>query len=122
MIGTYAMLLAEQQPKGPEFGKASPLGLLVILLLLVGTVLLIRSMNSKLRKLPTTFDADHPEADQEFDEGTDPGAAADDAGASGRADGRASADGGGPPAGGDVSSGDVSSGESTVDEQRPTGA
>ncbi|MFW0791133.1 hypothetical protein [Gordonia sp. CPCC 205333] len=58
-------------PKGPEFGKASPLGLLIILLLLAGTAFLIWSMNKQLRKLPETFDTEHPEADQAFDEGTD---------------------------------------------------
>ncbi|MFT3899402.1 MAG: hypothetical protein QM728_04040 [Gordonia sp. (in: high G+C Gram-positive bacteria)] len=57
--------------KGPEFGKASPIGLLVILVLLAGTALLIRSMNNQLRKLPESFDTEHPEADQAFDEGTD---------------------------------------------------
>ena len=56
------MILAEE-PQGPEFGKASPLGLLVILLLLVGTAFLIWSMSRQLKKLP--------EPDQAFDEGTD---------------------------------------------------
>lgn len=55
---------------GPEFGKASPFGLLVVVLLLIGTVLLIRSMNRHLKKLPGTFDPDHPEPDQAADEGT----------------------------------------------------
>ena len=64
-------VIAAQEPKGPEFGKASPLGLLVIILLLVGTALLIRSMNTQLKKLPETFDTEHPEPDQAFDEGTD---------------------------------------------------
>ncbi|AFR48249.1 hypothetical protein KTR9_1609 [Gordonia sp. KTR9] len=64
------MVLAEE-PQGPEFGKASPLGLLVILLLLVGTAFLIWSMNRQLKKLPASFDTEHPEADQAFDEGTD---------------------------------------------------
>ncbi|MGW0042478.1 hypothetical protein [Rhodococcus sp. NPDC003348] len=62
-------------PTGPEFGKASPVGLVIIVVLLVGTVLLIRSMNKQLRKLPDTFEPDHPEADQAADEGTDRGAA-----------------------------------------------
>lgn len=62
---------ASQEPQGPEFGKASPLGLLIIILLLIGTALLIWSMNRQLKKLPKTFDSDHPEADQAFDEGTD---------------------------------------------------
>lgn len=41
---------------GPEFGKASPIGLLVILLLLIATVLLIRNMNKRIRGLPASFD------------------------------------------------------------------
>ena len=64
-------LAADPPPKGPEFGKASPIGLLVIVLLLVSVFFLIRSMNKQLRKLPDTFDAEHPEPDQAFDDGTD---------------------------------------------------
>jgi len=41
---------------GPESDKAGPLGLLVILLLGVATVLLVRSMNRHLRKVPPSFD------------------------------------------------------------------
>ncbi|WP_054816233.1 hypothetical protein [Nocardia arizonensis] len=62
-------------PTGPEFGKASPLGLAIILLLLVGTVLLVRSMNRHLKNLPATFEPEHPEPDQEADDGTEPGIA-----------------------------------------------
>ncbi|WP_026919469.1 hypothetical protein [Gordonia shandongensis] len=65
------MVLADEDPKGPEFGKASPLGLLVILVLLVAVFLLIRSMNKRLRKLPESFDTQNPEPDQAFDDGTD---------------------------------------------------
>jgi hypothetical protein len=60
-------------PTGPEFGKASPLGLVIVLILLAGTVLLVRSMNRHLRNLPQTFEPEHPEPDQEADEGTEPG-------------------------------------------------
>ncbi|QBJ97664.1 hypothetical protein ERC79_18250 [Rhodococcus sp. ABRD24] len=62
-------------PSGPEFGKASPFGLVLIIALLIGTVLLVRSMNKQLKKLPDTFEPEHPEADQAADEGTDRGAA-----------------------------------------------
>ncbi|SIR78564.1 hypothetical protein [Williamsia sterculiae] len=62
-----------KDPQGPEFGKASPLGLLIVLVLLAGTVFLIWSMNRQLRKLPKTFDPDHPGPDQQADEGTDQG-------------------------------------------------
>jgi len=66
-------LLADEQPPndtGPDFGKASPFGLLVIVLLLVGTFLLVWSMNKHLRKLPESFDRDNPEPDQVADDGT----------------------------------------------------
>ncbi|WP_068280823.1 hypothetical protein [Aldersonia kunmingensis] len=69
-----------QNPTGPEFGKASPIGLVIVLLLLVGLVLLIRSMNKQLRKLPDTFEPDHPEQDQAADEGTDRFSDTDDTG------------------------------------------
>ncbi|GFG74930.1 hypothetical protein [Mycobacterium botniense] len=51
-------LFADDAPRntGPDFGKASPLGLLVIVLLMLGTVVLIRSMNRHLRKVPASFE------------------------------------------------------------------
>jgi len=55
---------------GPDFGKASPFGLLVIVLLLVGTFVLVWSMNRHLNRLPESFDPEHPEPDQALDEGT----------------------------------------------------
>ena len=75
-----AMVLAQQSPgtpgyndgpMGPEFGKASPIGIPVVLLLLIATVLLVRNMNKHIKNLPESFDADHPEPDQLADEGTD---------------------------------------------------
>ena len=45
------------------------------MILLIGTVLLIRNMNKQIGKLPETFEPDRPEPDQAADEGTDPGAA-----------------------------------------------
>jgi hypothetical protein len=55
-----AGLLADEAPKdtGPDFGKASPFGLLIVVLLLIGTFLLVRNMNSRLKKLPESFDED----------------------------------------------------------------
>ncbi|MGE2719189.1 hypothetical protein [Mycolicibacterium celeriflavum] len=51
-------LLAQNPPRntGPDFGKASPLGLLIVVLLLIGTFLLVRSMNRQLKKVPKSFD------------------------------------------------------------------
>src|SRR5579884_3684795 len=74
-FGVLADLQADQAPRhtGPDFGKASPMGLLVIVLLLLATVFLIRSMNRQLKKVPESFDPEHPEPDQAADEGTLPG-------------------------------------------------
>jgi hypothetical protein len=63
-------LLAEEAPRdtGPEFGKAAPVGLLIVVLLLIGTLLLVRSMNRHLKRLPESFD--NPEPDPAADDGT----------------------------------------------------
>ncbi len=51
-------LLAEEPANsGPDFGKASPVGLLVVVLLLIGVFFLVRSMNRHLRKVPASFGA-----------------------------------------------------------------
>jgi hypothetical protein len=51
-------LLAEG-PKntGPDFGKASPIGLLIVVLLLIGVFALVWSMNRHLKRVPESFDA-----------------------------------------------------------------
>jgi len=41
---------------GAEFGKAAPIGLVIVLLLLIGVILLIRSMNRHVRAIPSSFD------------------------------------------------------------------
>jgi hypothetical protein len=62
-----AGLLADEAPKdtGPDFGKASPFGLLIVVLLLIGTFLLVWSMNRRLKNLPESF-----EPEQSADDGT----------------------------------------------------
>lgn len=58
------VLLAAPQPgdydpstgKGPEWGKAAPIGLLVILLLAVALYFLLRSFTRQLKKVPASFD------------------------------------------------------------------
>ncbi|WP_019929388.1 hypothetical protein [Nocardia sp. BMG111209] len=71
----FTLLAQSTNPTGPEFGKASPLGLVIVLILLAGTALLIRSMNKHIKGLPAEFSPEHPEPDQEADEGTEHGAA-----------------------------------------------
>jgi hypothetical protein len=67
-----AGLLADETPRdtGPDFGKASPIGLVVVVLLLIATFLLVWSMNKQLKKLPESFDPERPEPDQAADDGT----------------------------------------------------
>jgi hypothetical protein len=65
-------VLAQDQPRetGPDFGKASPFGLLIVAALLVAVFLLVWSMNRHLKRLPESFDPEHPEPDQAVDDGT----------------------------------------------------
>jgi hypothetical protein len=48
----------QQEPggQGEDFGKSSPVGLLVVLLLLVAVAFLIRSMTKHLKRVPASFD------------------------------------------------------------------
>mgnify|MGYP001418034900 CR=1 FL=1 len=57
LTAVVGLLAEEPRNTGPEFGKAAPFGLLITVLLLV-------------RKLPESFDSEHPEPDQAADEGT----------------------------------------------------
>ncbi|KIQ19226.1 hypothetical protein ASG56_02490 [Rhodococcus sp. Leaf7] len=79
MISVNTALLLAQNSTGPEFGKASPLGLVIIVLLLIGTALLVRSMNGHFKKLPASFEPTDPTPDQAVDEGTDRGGIRPDA-------------------------------------------
>ena len=60
-------LLAADAPRntGPDFGKASPFGLVIVVLLLIGTFALVWSMNRHLRKLPKSFDQSEQEQVEE---------------------------------------------------------
>jgi hypothetical protein len=75
IVTVWAGWQADSAPRntGPDFGKASPVGLVVVVLLLIATMLLLRSMNRQLKKVPESFDPGHPEPDQAADEGTDAG-------------------------------------------------
>jgi len=70
MLLTAAIAVADGAPpvdvdpstgKGPEWGKAAPVGLLVILLLGIALFFLLRSMSRNLEKVPASFDP--PEGD-----------------------------------------------------------
>lgn len=67
-----SVLLAAPQPgdydpstgKGPEWGKAAPIGLLVILLLGIALFFLLRSFTRQLKKVPASFDPPDQAPDQ----------------------------------------------------------
>ncbi len=62
VLALLSPVLAQEQPppNAPEFGGSSPIGLVVIVLLFIATGFLIRSMNTHLRKVPSTFDKIDP--------------------------------------------------------------
>jgi hypothetical protein len=73
LTGLPAGLQADDAPhnSGPDFGKASPFGLLVVVLLLVGVMFLLRSMNRHLKNLPDSFDTQNPALGKAPDQAVD---------------------------------------------------
>lgn len=73
-------VLAANQQLPQDIGKAGPLGLLLIVVLLIATALLVKSMSGHLKKLPRSFDPDHrdpevvvPDDISELDARSEPG-------------------------------------------------
>ena len=67
---TASALVLAQQPdsgdnggQGEDFGKSSPVGLLVLILFLIAVVFLVRSMSKHLKKVPETFDKEEAGAE-----------------------------------------------------------
>jgi hypothetical protein len=72
-VGDTVAVVAAQNPQPPadqgeEFGKASPVALVVILLLAAATIALIVSMTRRIRKLPKSFDGDEEQAEESSQE------------------------------------------------------
>lgn len=66
------ILLAEEPVNtGPDFGKASPVGLVIVVLLLIAVLLLGWSMNRQLKKVPKSFDEPETAAGADSDAGTE---------------------------------------------------
>jgi len=55
MVTAFDVLAANNFGDTRTGGLAGPLGLLIIVLLGIATVLLIRNMNARLRRLPSEF-------------------------------------------------------------------
>ena len=53
--------------RGEDFGKSSPVGLVVLILFFVAVFFLVRSMNKHLRRVPESFDP--PPAEQQSTDG-----------------------------------------------------
>lgn len=65
--GTVTVVAQDPAPppgQGEEFGKASPVALVVIILMGLALVVLIVSMSKRIRRLPASFD-DQPGPDSE---------------------------------------------------------
>jgi hypothetical protein len=54
MTTTAVLAAGEQLPE--DVGKSGPMGLLLIVLLLIATALLVKSMSRHLKRLPPSFD------------------------------------------------------------------
>jgi hypothetical protein len=55
MLSATAVLAVNNFGDTRSGGLAGPMGLFIIVLLAIGTVLLIRNMNSRLKRLPAEF-------------------------------------------------------------------
>lgn len=63
LSATVPLVLTQPTPpptepggRGEEFGKSSPLGLLVLLVFFIAVIFLVRSMTKHLRRVPASFD------------------------------------------------------------------
>ena len=70
---TIAMVAQPPPPPGPDdpggrgedFGKSSPVGLLVLLVFLIAVAFLARSMTKHLKRVPASFDPPEESKDEE---------------------------------------------------------
>ncbi|GAB2992280.1 hypothetical protein LWP59_33630 [Amycolatopsis acidiphila] len=69
-VATTAVVLVQQPDsgdnggQGEDFGKSSPVGFLLLLVFLVAVAFLVRSMTKHLKRVPASFDADEPAAEE----------------------------------------------------------
>ena len=58
MSTAVGALLAAEEQLPEDIGKAGPLGLLLIVVLLIAVVLLVKSMSGHLKRVPRSFESD----------------------------------------------------------------
>lgn len=64
--------------RGADFGKSSPVGLLVLLLFFIAVAFLVRSMTKHLKRVPASFDNEEPEQKADSTESTESTDSADE--------------------------------------------
>ncbi|SDX77864.1 hypothetical protein SAMN05421504_103815 [Amycolatopsis xylanica] len=69
-LTSAALVFTQQQPgggdkggQGEDFGKSSPVGLLVLILFLIAVAFLVRSMTKHLKRVPESFDKPEEQAE-----------------------------------------------------------
>lgn len=81
---TIAVVAQPSQPnddkggQGEDFGKSSPVGLLVLLLFFIAVAFLVRSMTKHLKRVPASFD-EPDESDESADKPDERGSSSQDA-------------------------------------------
>ncbi len=63
--------------RGADFGKSSPVGLLVLLLFFIAVAFLVRSMTKHLKRVPASFDKEPDQEPEAKAEAAETGDAAD---------------------------------------------
>lgn len=72
--------------QGEDFGKSSPVGLLLLVLFLIAVAFLVRSMTKHLRRVPASFDTEEHETDETSGERGDSASSGEDVHGSGESD------------------------------------
>lgn len=74
-VATVATVLAQQPDnggQGADFGKSSPVGLLLLIVFFIAVAFLVRSMTKHLKRVPKSFDGDTAEGAEPAGESTTP--------------------------------------------------
>lgn len=54
--------------QGEDFGKSSPVGLVLLILFFIAVFFLVKSMNKHLKRVPASFDEPAPASDEAAEE------------------------------------------------------
>jgi hypothetical protein len=89
-IAADALVLVQQAPtpedpggRGADFGKSSPLGLLILILFIIAVAFLARSMTKHLKRVPASFEPEEKAAGGPADSADPAGETTEDTGKTG---------------------------------------